>query len=60
MRAHVILDRYVADSVHYENQDLIICSKDVAKTFLGHENLVELSGVVISEELEQFSNQFMK
>tara|TARA_A100001011_G_scaffold348340_1_gene386096 strand:+ start:566 stop:2230 length:1665 start_codon:yes stop_codon:yes gene_type:complete len=58
MRAHVILDEYVANSVRYEYQDLIICTKDVAKRFLGHENLIELSGAVLGEELDKFSNQF--
>lgn len=58
MKAFVILDRYVANFVRHENQDLIICSKDVSKIFFGHENLVELSGVVQGEELEQFSTQF--
>lgn len=58
MRAHVILDGYIANSVRYEYQDLIICTKDVAKRFLGHKNLVELSGAVLGEELDKFSNHF--
>ncbi|EKO5124728.1 hypothetical protein K6U51_13580 [Vibrio fluvialis] len=58
MKAFVILDGYAANFVQHENQDLIICSKDVSKTFLGHEKLVELSGVVQGKELEQFSTQF--
>ncbi|WP_368881693.1 hypothetical protein [Shewanella algae] len=58
MKAFVILDRYVANFVQLEKQDLIICSKDVSKRFLGHENLVELSGAVQGKELEQFSTQF--
>ena len=58
MKAHVILDKYVANFVQHENQDLIICSKDISKKFLGHENIVELSGAIHSKELEQFSTQF--
>jgi hypothetical protein len=58
MKAHIILDRHIAEVLHPESQDLIICGKDVAKMFSSHENIIELSGAFQCEKLEHFSIEF--